>query len=152
MVWSALIPLRNIGVLTVVGQSKATRALVRALLCQIVALQSAEDVRCMVCFPEESSAAWSWLRWLPHVRRLRQVKLEKQYAPDPLCMLATNMQDVRDLIFNQMRPELDRRLRLAEDKDNQQHEEQITLPHLLVIIDGFSPFNELGRLPELDTC
>jgi len=79
------------------------------------------------------------------------VKLEKQYTPDPLCMLATNIQDVRDLIFNQMRPELDRRLRFSEDKDNQQHTAQTTLPHLFMIIDSFSPFNELGRLPELDT-
>ena len=26
----------------------------------------------------------------------------------------------------------------------------LTLPHLFVILDTFSPFNDLGRLPELD--
>jgi DNA segregation ATPase FtsK/SpoIIIE, S-DNA-T family len=146
----ALISLRNIGVLTVVGKSAATRALTRALLCQIVAFQSAEDVRCMVCFPPESTSAWSWLKWLPHVRRLRQVKLDKQNAPDPLCLLATNIQDVSDLIFNQIRPELDRRRRLAEDEEHQENMARTTLPHLFVILDAFSPFDALGRLPELD--
>ena len=117
----ALISLREIGVLAVTGNSTVTRALVRALLCQMVAFQSPEDVRCMVAFPEKSISEWSWLKWLPHVRRLRQVKLDKQYAPDPLCMLATNVHDVSDLIFNQIRPELDRRRRLAEDKEKQQN-------------------------------
>jgi DNA segregation ATPase FtsK/SpoIIIE, S-DNA-T family len=146
----ALITLREMGVLTVVGKGSHARALVRALLCQIVALQSAEDVRCMVGFPEENGAEWSWLKWLPHVRRVRQVKLDKQYAPDPLCLLATNVSDVSDLIFNQIRPELDRRRRLAEDKENQKHVERMKLPHLFVIFDAFSPFEGLGRLPEVD--
>jgi S-DNA-T family DNA segregation ATPase FtsK/SpoIIIE len=146
----ALIPLRSVGVLTVTGKSEGARGLVRALLCQIVALQSAEDARCMVYFPKESTSAWSWLKWLPHVRRLRQVKLDRQYAPDPLCLLATDVSDVSDLIFNQIKPELDRRRRLAEDKEHQQNEARTTLPHLFVILDAFSPFNEVGRLPELD--
>ena len=146
----ALVPLRELGVLTVVGKSEEARGLVRALLCQIVAQQSPEDVRCMACFPEVCIGSWSWLKWLPHVRRLRQVKGDTQYAPDPLCLLATTVNDVSDLIFNQIRPELDRRRRLAEDRENQQNMARMTLPHLFVILDTFSPFNEVGRLPELD--
>jgi DNA segregation ATPase FtsK/SpoIIIE, S-DNA-T family len=146
----ALISLREIGVLTVIGKSAASRALTRALLCQIVANHAAEDVRCMVCFPQEFTFAWSWLKGLPHLRRLRQVKLDKPNAPDPLCMLATNVQEVSNLIFNQIRPELDRRRRLAEDEEHRENRTRTTLPHLFIILDAFSPFDALGRLPELD--
>ena len=109
----ALIPLRSIGVLAVNGKRSHTRALVHALLCQVVAFHSPEDVRCMAYFPKESAAEWAWLKWLPHVRRLRQVKAEKHSAPDHVCMLADNVEDVNELLLNQIKPELDRRRRLS---------------------------------------
>jgi S-DNA-T family DNA segregation ATPase FtsK/SpoIIIE len=146
----ALISLRSIGVLAINGKLADTRALARALLCQVVAFQSPEDVRCMVCFPEESIPAWSWLKWLPHARRLRQIKAEKQHAPDHLCLLAHSIEDVNNLLIIQIKPELDRRRRLSEDKQ-QNAQSQTTLPHLFIILDTFSPFNKLGQLPELDT-
>jgi S-DNA-T family DNA segregation ATPase FtsK/SpoIIIE len=145
----ALISLRSIGVLAINGRRSDTRALVRVLLCQVVAFQSPEDVRCMACFSEESVSEWSWLKWLPHVRRLRQIKAEKQHAPDHLCMLAHSTEDVNNLLLNQIKPELDRRHRLSDNKQ-QNAQTQTILPHLFVVLDTFSPFNKLGQLPELD--
>jgi DNA segregation ATPase FtsK/SpoIIIE, S-DNA-T family len=149
----ALIPLRSIGVLAINGRRADTRALAHALMVQIVAFQSPEDVRCMAYFPDEGVSEWSWLKWLPHVRRLRQVKAERQHAPDYLCMLAHTVEDVKHLFLHQIKPELDRRRRLSEDTEQQQQKArpEITLPHLVVLLDSFSPFNELGQLPELDT-
>jgi S-DNA-T family DNA segregation ATPase FtsK/SpoIIIE len=143
--------LRLTNVLAINGKRSATRALVRALLCQIVAFHSPEDVRCMIYFPEAATEEWHWLKWLPHVRRLRQIKSEKRFAPDQLCMLANTVDDVNELLLNQIKPELDRRRRLSEDKDRQQdaHADYMS-PHLFVLLDDFSPHNALGQLAELD--
>jgi DNA segregation ATPase FtsK/SpoIIIE, S-DNA-T family len=144
-----LIPLREVGVLTINGKLSDTRALARALLSQIVAFQSPEDVRCMVYFPEGSASEWSWLKWLPHTGRLRQIKADKQNVPDHVRMLAHTAEDVASLLFNQIKPELDRRRRLKEDR-TANAPKNIDRPHIFVIFDSFSPFNEVGRLPEMD--
>lgn len=150
----AVIPLGAIGTLAVHGKRAQTRSLVRALLCQVVAFHAPEDVRCVVYFPEQQAQEWGWLKWLPHARRLRQVKAEKRNAPDHLCMLANTVDDLRDLLFHQVKPEIDRRRRLSEDKDKGLEKHKVaanaTLPHLIVVLDGFSPHNALGQLPELD--
>ncbi len=148
----ALIPLRSIGVLAIHGKRAQSRALVHALLSQVVAFHSPEDVRCMVYFPQESSAEWSWLKWVPHVRRLRLVKTERLDAPDHVCMLADTAEDVNDLLLHQIGPELERRRKFREDKQAYQATSaQMTLPHFFIIFDSFSPFSEAGRLPELET-
>lgn len=146
----ALISLRTIGTLAINGNPAMTRALARALLFQIAAFYTPEDVRCMAYFPPQTSQEWEWLKWLPHVRRLRQVKAEKQYMPDHLCMLATTVDDVRDLLLQQIIPELDRRRRLSEDREKQDAQTAMTLPHLVIVLDGFSPHNTLGQIPELE--
>lgn len=146
-----IMSLRSTGVLAIDGNRSVTRALARALLCQIAAFHSPEDVRCMVYFPETVTEEWQWLKWLPHVRRLRQIKAEKQYAPDPLCMLANTADDVNDLLLNQIRPELDRRRRLSEDKERRQDAQADYMsPHLFVLLDDFSPHNAVGQLAELE--
>jgi S-DNA-T family DNA segregation ATPase FtsK/SpoIIIE len=148
-----LISLHSISVLTINGKRSDTRALVRALLCQIVAFQSPEDVRCMAFFPKESASEWSWLKWLPHVRRLRQIKAEKQHIPEHLCMLAHTIEDLNNLLLQQIKPELDRRRRLNEEKEKPLSSswQAATLPHLLVVLDAVFSFSDSGQLPELDT-
>lgn len=146
----ALISLRTIGTLAINGNPAQTRALTRALLCQIASFYTPEDVRCMAFFPQQTIQEWQWLKWLPHVRRLRQVKADKQYVPDHLCMLATAADDVRNLLLQQIIPELDRRRRLSEDKEKQNAQAVMTLPHLVVVLDGFSPHSTLGQIPELE--
>src|SRR5439155_8267721 len=123
--------------------------LTRALLVQVVALQSPEDVRCMAYFPENVASEWSWLKWLPHVRRLRHIKAEKRNTPEHVCMLSHTAEEVSNLIFNQIKPEMDRRRPLSEDKRRDKNV-PITLPHLVVIFDPFSPFGALGQIPELE--
>ncbi len=142
------IPLRALGTLAMSGHRVLTHALMRAMLCQIVAFHSPEDIRCMAYFPESTVQDWQWLKWLPHTRRLRQIKAEKKYEPDPLCLLADTIDDFRNLLVNQIKPELDRRRRLMEDeRDSAIHAMK---PHLIVIVDGFNPQGPLAHLPDLD--
>lgn len=152
---SATIPLRQFNVLTVTGERPRTRAFARALLAQLVASHSPEDLRCMVYFPAEQARNWTWMKWLPHARRLRQVKAEKRYAPEQRCLLANNAGDFRTLLEQQIKPELDRRLRLVEEAGNNLQQEQaltsrVSLPHLVIVLDGFSPTQSLEQLPELE--
>lgn len=149
----AVIPLRSLGILAVTGQRQQTRSLVQAMLCQVIACQSPEDVRCMVFFPEHDAIHWNWLKWLPHTHRLRQVKAEKLSTPDHLCMLASTIDDVRTVLQQQIKPELDRRRRLLDETS--QHEKPAARlnsvsPHLVIVLDGFSPYGPLGLLPEID--
>jgi len=142
------LPLRQIGTLAITGSRSLTRALVRAMLCQVVTLHAPEDVRCIVYFPEQAVQAWAWLKWLPHVRRLRQVKVEKKGAPEPYCLLADNVTDFHDLLKNQIKPELERRSKIREDK--QEAAINHLRPHMVLVLDGFTPHGALAQLPELD--
>ncbi|HLI72081.1 MAG TPA: type VII secretion protein EccCb [Ktedonobacteraceae bacterium] len=152
---SATIPLRLFSVITITGERTRTRALARALLAQAVANHSPEDLRCLVYFPVQQARDWTWLKWVPHARRLRQVKAEQRYAPEQRCMLATTAEDFRLLLSQQIKPELDRRHRLLEEAGNNLEPERalasrISLPHLLIFVDGFSPTRSLEPLPELE--
>lgn len=151
----AVISLQKYAVLAVSGEHARTHGLARALLAQFVAFHAPEDARALVYFPREQARHWEWLKWLPHVRRLRQLKAEKRYAPEQLCMLACTTGDLETLLAQQIKPELDRRLRLMEEAGaaaQQQPEAalKLALPHLVIILDGFSPQNELGRVAELE--
>ncbi|GER89484.1 type VII secretion protein EccC [Dictyobacter vulcani] len=146
----AHIPLGRIGVMAISGQRAQTRSLIQGMLCQLLALQSPEDVRCLVYFPEALAQQWSWIKWAPHLRRLRQIKAEKQNAPDHLCMLASTLDDVRELIQLQIKPELDRRRRLLADKNKPDNQKGVTRPHLVIVLDGFTPYGPIGQIPEMD--
>lgn len=151
----AVIPLRLFSTLSINGERTQTRAQARALLAQIVACHAPEDVRCLAYFPAEQAQNWDWLKWLPHARRLRQVKAEKPHAPEQFCMLASTVDDLRTLLAQQIKPELDRRHRLIEEAGSDPQQQQqvaihLSLPHLIILLDGFSPTNALGQMPELD--
>src|SRR5579885_802669 len=143
------IPLRNIGTLAINGRRANTRALARSMICQMAAQQAPEDVRMLVYTPEDATAEWSWLKWLPHTRRLRLMKLEKNETAEPLCLLANSVEDFQRLLTSQVVPELERRRLL--NADSKQQGSSIAKPHFVVVVDGFTPGGPLGRLPALDS-
>ncbi len=143
-----VLPLRSIGTLAINGNRSVTHGLVRAMLSQIAAFHAPEDVRFIAAFPSNSAPEWGWLKWLPHARRLRQVKLEKHFAPEPLCLLADSNADFDDLLNNQIKPEIERRRKLSEDK--RESSIHLMLPHLVLILSGFIPGGALSQLPVLD--
>ncbi|HEX7736279.1 MAG TPA: type VII secretion protein EccCa [Ktedonobacteraceae bacterium] len=151
----AIISLRNYAVLTLNGKRAQTRALARSLLIQLVASHAPEDLRVVTYFPPEQAQHWEWLKWLPHTRRLRQIKAEKRYAPEHYCMLACTPADLETLLSQQIKPELDRRQRLLDEAGSAAAQQEaaaqkVTLPHLVIVLDDFSPHNALGKLPELE--
>jgi S-DNA-T family DNA segregation ATPase FtsK/SpoIIIE len=142
------VPLRKVGTVAINGDLALTHALMRAIICHLVAFHAPEDVRLAAYFPPQMTHEWSWLKWLPHARRLRQIKAEQKYAPDPLCLLASTVEDFRTILIDQIKPELDRRRRLIED---QRASGTGSLgPHLIVMIDGFTPRSQLAYMPELE--
>ncbi len=152
---AAIISLRQFSVLAITGEKPLTRTLTRALLAQIVANHSPDDVRCLVYFPLEQTKNWEWLKWLPHTRRLRQVKAEKRHAPEQRCLLASTAQDFRLLLTQQIKPEVERRHRLVEEAKGHSQAAQmlatrVALPHLFIVLDGFSPTSSLEEIPELE--
>lgn len=148
----AVVALQRYSVLAITGKQAQARALARALLVQLIACHAPEDVRTLVYFSPERAWHWEWLKWAPHARRLRQLKAEKRHEPEHLCMLACTPQDLETLLARQVKPELDRRLRLLEEASSagQQPEAMYALPHLVIVLDGFAPQGELGGVAELE--
>ncbi|WP_423922299.1 FtsK/SpoIIIE domain-containing protein [Frigoribacterium sp. 2-23] len=64
----AVLSLRECGVVGVTGREDDVRPLAAWLVAQLVVLQSPGDVRLAVVTARTGEAAWSWLRWVPHVR------------------------------------------------------------------------------------
>ena len=141
------IELATVGTLAVTGESRVTRALLRAMLCQIATFHSPEDVRIAAYFPSDAAHEWSWLKWLPHTRRLFQARPEKQHAPEPLCLLADSVPDFQDIFGKQIAPELARRHQLSEDKADAAG--TLMKPHLIIVLDGFSTSSSIGQLPDI---
>ncbi|MEO7001610.1 MAG: type VII secretion protein EccCa [Ktedonobacterales bacterium] len=142
-----VINIRDLGPMAITGKRDATRALVRSLLCSMAAAHAPDDVRVMAYFPPEAAGEWSWLKWLPHARRLHQPKNVKKYAPEPLCLLADNVGDFDLLLGDQILPELERQKRLNEaSRDDNVPVQQ----RLIIVLDGLTPDSELARLPAME--
>src|SRR5215211_3886443 len=62
------VPLRQLGVLALTGPPDRTRALARAVLCQLAAFHAPDDLRILAACPATASPAWRWLDRLPHRR------------------------------------------------------------------------------------
>ncbi|QFG26978.1 type VII secretion protein EccCa [Actinomadura sp. WMMB 499] len=52
--------------IVVTGAPEAGRALVRAMVAQLVTFHSPDDVRLAVCASTDRMAHWQWAKWLPH--------------------------------------------------------------------------------------
>ncbi|HVU65820.1 MAG TPA: type VII secretion protein EccCa [Ktedonobacteraceae bacterium] len=151
---SAVIPLRRFGVISLCGEAERTRALARAILCQLAVHQSPQDIRCLLSFSAEARKEWEWAKWLPHTRCLRRLKGMGNEISSPLCMLADTREHLRALLQQQILPELERRRRLSEGEDGKKKEMlpvAACLPHLFIILDDFLPRSEISQLPELET-
>lgn len=137
-----VLPLRALGTLVIHGNHARGRALLRSLLCQVVALQAPDDVRVVASFPAEHAQEWSWLKWLPHTRLFRNVKPQNQQA-EPLCMLADTIEEFQEILTSQLVPELERRRKLKADPNAPV---MLARPHFVVILDSYAPRNTLGHL------
>ncbi|WP_281256358.1 type VII secretion protein EccCa [Nocardiopsis flavescens] len=61
-----VLPLREYGVVSVVGDRAAGRSLVRSLVAQLAVFHSPHDLRVGVVRDQRLRDRWEWLKWLPH--------------------------------------------------------------------------------------
>lgn len=142
------VPLQGMGSLSLVGQRDATCGLARAMLCQVAAFHAPDDVRILAYFLREAVDQWSWLKWLPHTRRLRYVRSETKDAGEPQCLLADTVEDFQRLLVSQVMPEIERRRTLLGEGRRTQHAVE-ALPRFILVLDGFSPRSAVAQLPEV---
>jgi S-DNA-T family DNA segregation ATPase FtsK/SpoIIIE len=62
------IPLRDLGVLALTGPPVRTRALARAIVCELATFHAPDDLRILAAYPSGARRLWQWMRWLPHTR------------------------------------------------------------------------------------
>lgn len=62
------VPLRELGVVAVVGPAERARALAGAWMASLAALHAPGELRFVGLVPEDAIEAWNWLKWLPHCR------------------------------------------------------------------------------------
>jgi S-DNA-T family DNA segregation ATPase FtsK/SpoIIIE len=67
------VSLRDAGVLSVVGERTAARALTRALVDQLATFHAPDDLRMAFCYNAAAAADWEWVKWLPHTDHARLV-------------------------------------------------------------------------------
>ncbi|RKN34136.1 type VII secretion protein EccCa [Micromonospora musae] len=60
--------LRGFGQIRMSGEKEQTRAVVRALLVQLVSFHAPEEVRLALCVADDTVAEWEWTKWLPHLQ------------------------------------------------------------------------------------
>jgi DNA segregation ATPase FtsK/SpoIIIE, S-DNA-T family len=61
-----VVPLRRLGVVALTGPPDRTRALARAIVCELAAFHAPDDLRLLVASPPPARPAWRWMEWLPH--------------------------------------------------------------------------------------
>lgn len=154
-----IIPLSQLGTVSVTGPRPAVTALVRAMLGEIVAFHAPSEVRIIGYFPPQAASEWSWLKWTPHARRLRPVKQASPGDPEMYAMLAETIEELQLILETQIGPELEQRHKFNEERKSgfgQEEKEQAAavrkgrIPHLVIILDGYSHSGPLGRVPGLE--
>ncbi|MGH2507383.1 MAG: hypothetical protein ACRDHZ_08260, partial [Ktedonobacteraceae bacterium] len=148
-----VIPLGQLGTISVTGPRQAVTALVRALLAEIVTFHAASEVRIVGYFPTYAALEWSWLKWTPHTRRLRPVQTLQPGDPEMYSMLADSIESLQIILETQIGPELEQRHKFNEEKktpDSSQAAQRARIPHLLVILDNYTHSGPLSRVPGLE--
>lgn len=150
-----VIPLGQLGTISVTGPRPAVTALVRALLAQIVTFHAASEVRIVGYSPKQYAREWSWLKWTPHTHRLRPVKIQQPGDPELYSMLADTIEDLQVILETQIGPELEQRHKFNDERkalNSGQEQAQIRsrIPHLLIVLDNYEHSGPLARIPGLE--
>ncbi|MFE1926200.1 type VII secretion protein EccCa [Streptomyces asoensis] len=75
------------------GDENATRAMVRAALCQLAVFHPPEELWIALCVPDERRADWEWVKWLPH-----NLHPQEQDGAGAARMVAGTFNDLEDLL------------------------------------------------------
>ncbi|MEI6179197.1 MAG: type VII secretion protein EssC, partial [Chloroflexales bacterium] len=62
-----VLPLAQVGAVGITGDRRQCQRLTSALLIQLATHHAPNEVKLVLCYPEQEAAHWAWVRWLPHV-------------------------------------------------------------------------------------
>lgn len=118
------VDLTRLGVLSVVGDRAAGRALARAMLAQLVTFHAPQEVRLGVVRSNSHSAHWEWAKWLPHHHHPALLDGEL-----PARLVAPTVTAMAELLQG----EVEARLEAHQRRRGQQVRAR---EHILVVVDG----------------
>ncbi len=112
------------GRISISGDPAARRALARAMIGQVAAFHSPDDVRIAVCAAPEVLGEWDWLKWLPHA-----MSQDSFDATGQVRLLSDDLMDI-EALFGET---LSSRARFGAEGGTDG-------AHVIVVLDG-------GRVP-----
>ncbi|HET8640939.1 MAG TPA: hypothetical protein VFM37_03320, partial [Pseudonocardiaceae bacterium] len=118
------VDLREIGVLSVVGDRVQGRTLARALVAQLGTLHAPEEVRLGVVRADAHAGAWEWAKWLPHVQHPSAMDGEV-----PARLIAGGVPAMADLLAAEMEVRL-------EAYQRRRGARVAAREHIVVVVDG----------------
>ncbi|WP_243772671.1 type VII secretion protein EccCa [Actinomadura barringtoniae] len=113
------------------GEPDVIRAMVRAMVAQIAAFHTPDDMRVSICASPERMQEWQWAKWLPH-----SLHPTEQDAAGPVRLLVNTLSQLEQLIGKEIK---DRpRFSVGVGKED--------LPYHVVIVDGgtVTPDSQIG--------
>jgi S-DNA-T family DNA segregation ATPase FtsK/SpoIIIE len=118
------VDLARIGVLSVVGDRAAGRALAQAMVAQAVAFHSPHEVRLAVVRAQQHADAWDWAKWLPHTEHPADLDGEL-----PARLISTGVPAMAELLAGEL---------AARVAAYQRRRGQPTTirEHVVVVVDG----------------
>ncbi|MGW0504404.1 type VII secretion protein EccCa [Micromonospora sp. NPDC003241] len=118
--------LRGFALIRFTGDADGVRAVLRAMITQLVTLHAPEEVVVALCLGGEGAAAWEWAKWLPHIQHPVE-----QDAAGATRLVAESIEGVERLLGEGFlaRPRYEQGATPSRDE-----------PYVLVVCDG-------GRIP-----
>ncbi|NYH52435.1 S-DNA-T family DNA segregation ATPase FtsK/SpoIIIE [Nocardiopsis arvandica] len=92
-----VVPLREHGVVSIVGDREAGRGLARALIAQMATFHSPHDLRIGVVRDNRLRPRWEWLKWLPH-----NTFDEAEDGPLPARFVSVNTVQAAELLSDEI--------------------------------------------------
>jgi DNA segregation ATPase FtsK/SpoIIIE, S-DNA-T family len=113
------------------GDPETVRGLVRAMIAQMTAFHSPDDLRICICASPDRMRFWDWAKWLPHTMHPTE-----NDAAGPVRLMARSLSELESMLG----PEVKDRPRFTPGLT------QDDIPYHLVIMDGgmVTPDSQIG--------
>jgi DNA segregation ATPase FtsK/SpoIIIE, S-DNA-T family len=127
--------LAEAGVVTIAGARSRAVSLARAAVLELALTCAPDDLGLVVAVPPGDLSAWDWTKWLPHTAS------STARVPD------RRLASCADVLERHLDELVAPRLRLLDDGTWAASRE--AFPRVLVVVDRFDPFTEIGVSPAL---
>lgn len=132
----ALVDLANAAVVSLLGPPKRTRALARAVVCQIAVLHAPDDVALVI--RTAGDQGWEWAKWLPHTH-----EAGVSSAAEVVPLVAADICDLADALDT----EVDRAKKESAARRTHGRDAVARRRRLVVVLDSYDPAADWARSP-----